>query len=122
MTQSISARDVTRRDALKLATAAVTLPLARLQARRPKRVIVAGGGIGGLCCGYELMKRGHDVVVLEASDRTGGHVFTVRDVANFQRDQVARAQLAVDAQVEKRQFASGAPAAAGCASPRCPWA
>ena len=25
------------------------------------------------------MKRGHDVVVLEASERTGGHVFTVRD-------------------------------------------
>ena len=72
-------RDLSRRDALKLAAAAVTLPVARLQARAPKRVIIAGGGIGGLCCGYELMKRGHDVVVLEASERTGGHVFTVRD-------------------------------------------
>jgi len=44
-----------------------------------KKVIVAGAGIGGLCCGYELMKKGHDVVVLEASGRHGGHVFTGRD-------------------------------------------
>ncbi len=44
-----------------------------------KKVIVAGAGIGGLCCGYELMKKGHDVVVLEASGRYGGHVYTVHD-------------------------------------------
>lgn len=45
----------------------------------PKKVIVAGAGIAGLCCGYELMKRGHEVLVLEASGRHGGHVFTGRD-------------------------------------------
>ena len=44
-----------------------------------KSVIVAGGGISGLCCAYELMKRGHEVVVLEANGRYGGHVFTGRD-------------------------------------------
>lgn len=47
--------------------------------QKQKRVIVAGGGIAGLCCGYELMRRGFDVVVLEASSRHGGHVFTARD-------------------------------------------
>lgn len=45
----------------------------------PKKVIVGGGGIAGLCCAYELMKQGHDVTVLEASGRHGGHVDTARD-------------------------------------------
>ncbi|HZI68362.1 MAG TPA: FAD-dependent oxidoreductase, partial [Hanamia sp.] len=44
-----------------------------------KKVIIGGAGISGLCCGYELMKKGHDVIVLEASGRHGGHVFTGHD-------------------------------------------
>ena len=44
-----------------------------------KRAIVAGGGIGGLCCVFESMDRGHDTTVLEASGRTGGHVKTIHD-------------------------------------------
>lgn len=44
-----------------------------------KRVIVVGGGIGGLSCAYELMERGHEVTLLEGSRRTGGHVKTIRD-------------------------------------------
>jgi monoamine oxidase len=44
-----------------------------------KKVIVAGAGITGLCCAYELMKAGHEVAVLEATGRYGGHVFTGRD-------------------------------------------
>ena len=38
-----------------------------------KKIIVAGAGITGLCCAYELLKSGHDVTVLEASGRYGGH-------------------------------------------------
>ena len=45
----------------------------------PKKIIIAGAGIAGLCCGYELMKRGHEVTVLEASGRHGGHVLTGYD-------------------------------------------
>ncbi|HEY6292037.1 MAG TPA: NAD(P)/FAD-dependent oxidoreductase [Terriglobia bacterium] len=51
----------------------------RPKARNPRKVVVAGGGIGGLCCAYELMMRGHEVVLFEASGRTGGHVKTIHD-------------------------------------------
>jgi len=44
-----------------------------------KKIIVGGAGIGGLCCAYELMKLGHEVIVLEASGRHGGHVYTAHD-------------------------------------------
>jgi len=47
--------------------------------KRRKRVVVAGGGIGGLCCAFELQERGHDVTVLEAAGRAGGHVRTIHD-------------------------------------------
>lgn len=50
-----------------------------LRARTPRRVIVAGAGLAGLCAAYELMRAGHEVTVLEASDRPGGRVFTLRD-------------------------------------------
>src|SRR3954471_7131833 len=69
---------ITRRDALKLA-AAVLLPQGSLRPARVKKIIVAGAGIGGLSCAWELVRRGHDVTVVEAAARTGGHVFTFRD-------------------------------------------
>jgi monoamine oxidase len=50
-----------------------------LDPKKVKKIIVGGGGIGGLCTAYELMKLGHEVTVLEASGRHGGHVFTVHD-------------------------------------------
>jgi monoamine oxidase len=73
----VSATRLSRRDALKLTAAALMAP--NRQARTPRKVIIAGAGIGGLSCAWELVRRGHEVVVLEASDRTGGHVFTFRD-------------------------------------------
>lgn len=44
-----------------------------------KKILVAGAGITGLCCAYELVKRGHEVVVFEASGRHGGHVYSGND-------------------------------------------
>ena len=46
---------------------------------RPRKVVIGGAGITGLCCGYELMKAGFDVTILEASGRYSGHVFTGSD-------------------------------------------
>src|SRR5262245_19598137 len=71
---------MTRRTFLtSAATFAAAAAPARPQARTTKGVIVCGAGISGLGCGYELLKRGHEVVVLEALGRSGGHVLTVRD-------------------------------------------
>ncbi len=79
-------RAMSRRDVLRLAGAAAVSGLVlpgsmamALVGKRAKRVIVVGAGIGGLCCAFELMERGHEVTVLEASGRVGGHVKTVRD-------------------------------------------
>lgn len=73
----------TRREVLKttaLAVLASGAPLLRAaEPRKKKSIIVVGGGIGGLSCAYELMERGHEVTLLEASRRTGGHVKTIRE-------------------------------------------
>ncbi len=37
-----------------------------------KQVGIIGGGIAGLTSAYELSQLGHDVTILEASDRLGG--------------------------------------------------
>ncbi len=42
-------------------------------------VVVVGAGFAGLSAARELVTRGHDVAVLEASDRVGGRTDTHRD-------------------------------------------
>jgi monoamine oxidase len=44
----------------------------------PRKVIILGGGLAGLSAGYELTRAGHDVKVLEAQERPGGRVLTLR--------------------------------------------
>ena len=43
------------------------------------KVVVLGGGIGGLVSAYELRKLGYDVVLLEARERPGGRNWTGRN-------------------------------------------
>ena len=50
--------------------------LPRLQ--RACRVVILGAGAAGLCAAHELVKLGYTVRVLEARDRPGGRIWTVR--------------------------------------------
>src|SRR3990170_1913285 len=47
----------------------------------PKRVVVIGAGLAGLVAAYELIRQGHEVVVIEAQNRVGGRVHTLRTFA-----------------------------------------
>jgi monoamine oxidase len=68
-----------RRDLLRLSGVALANSQVGQSAGAKKTVLVIGGGIAGLSCAYELMRHGHNVTVLEATGRTGGHVRTSHD-------------------------------------------
>jgi monoamine oxidase len=46
-----------------------------------KSVVVVGGGVAGLVSAFELKRQGHSVTVLEAQNRVGGRVHTLRSFA-----------------------------------------
>src|SRR5438093_4091276 len=48
------------------------------RAVRPARVIVLGAGVAGLVTARELVRAGHDVMVLEGRERAGGRIRTER--------------------------------------------
>ncbi len=50
-----------------------------VRASPPKRVVVVGAGMAGLVAAYELVRAGHDPIVIEAQSRIGGRVFTMRE-------------------------------------------
>jgi len=47
----------------------------------PKRVIIVGGGVAGLVAAFELLRQGHDPLILEAQNRVGGRIYTLRNFA-----------------------------------------
>jgi NADPH-dependent 2,4-dienoyl-CoA reductase/sulfur reductase-like enzyme len=48
------------------------------RAQASKRVIVIGAGLAGLVAAFVLARQGHDPIVLEAQNRVGGRVYTMR--------------------------------------------
>jgi monoamine oxidase len=47
----------------------------------PKRVVIIGAGLAGLVAGHELKRAGHEVVLIEAQNRVGGRIYTLRTFA-----------------------------------------
>lgn len=57
-------------------------PAGRSRSTAPsKRVIILGAGMAGLVAGFELLRRGHEPLVLEAQNRVGGRIYTLRGFA-----------------------------------------
>jgi monoamine oxidase len=82
MEMPITRREFVARGAVAvagLAGAGCASRAADARAPGPARVVVAGAGLAGLVAAYELVRRGHQVTVLEARDRPGGRVHTLRD-------------------------------------------
>src|SRR5258708_5904386 len=47
--------------------------------KRARKVVMVGGGMGGVVAGVELLRAGHHPIILEAQNRVGGRVYTVRE-------------------------------------------
>jgi monoamine oxidase len=68
-------------------------------------VLVAGAGLAGLAAAHDLVAMGAQVTVVDARDRVGGRVFTVRDGFGEQQHAEAGGDMIDEGQREIRQLA-----------------
>ena len=76
-------RDEIRPDTTPVDPGILATPDEGLEGRRAERhkVVVIGAGLAGLVAALELKRQGHEVVVLEAQNRVGGRIYTLRSFA-----------------------------------------
>ncbi len=68
-----------------------------------KRVAIIGGGVAGLSCAYHLLRKGHDCVVFESSNKLGGMISFGLPAYRTPRDIVdAEVQRIIDMGAEVR--------------------
>ena len=75
-------------------------------ALRGASVIVAGAGLAGLSAAYDLMSMGADVTVIDARERVGGRVWTIRDGFANRQHAEAGGDMIDEAQHEIRQLSA----------------
>jgi monoamine oxidase len=69
------------RDPLPKGTLATPAEGLEQRPQSAKRVVILGAGLAGLVAGFELKRQGHDPVILEAQNRVGGRIYTLRSFA-----------------------------------------
>src|SRR6266700_8149817 len=71
---------------MPVAASAASAPNLPADSGRGVKVVVLGGGIAGLVAAYEMGKAGFQCTVLEARERPGGRVWTVRNGASVEHN------------------------------------
>jgi len=69
-------------------------------------VLVAGAGLAGLTAAFDLHEMGAAVTVVEARDRVGGRVWTIRDGFTDRQHAEAGGDMIDEAQTEIRDLAT----------------
>ena len=70
------------------------------KAETPKKVMVIGGGVAGMCAAFIAAERGHDVSLYEGTDRLGGNMRLAAyppgkgDITNMIRSYIVRCEKA----------------------------
>jgi monoamine oxidase len=69
---------LSRREFVASAAAGLLAARSNLFAQSRRRIVVLGAGLSGLSAAYDLAQKGFDVTVIEARERIGGRIQTLR--------------------------------------------